>query len=352
MQNPPDFIPDFITDFRTLTETEFVARYKELDINVLKRILVTRYDVVPNTLIGKIRRTLARMLFGYISRSGEAGEVERHETNQEPVQQLCEEVHDCRFDTAIGREVGANIISTRYSTEQLTSILVYEFGDDDNTGLSKDQLVEKIVEYVEAFHRKVYQEDIPPEIPTTFEDRHDFSEEVRQADTLLRTEFRDDYSLIKVKPMVIKESFTDGWEQMNVRSKANSTTTKPEAEYRVLWGGERYSFEDWNAKIDHWYRTFPRITSNEPTRFSVADANYCWAHTTISIWDTRRRNTRSNENPFIPIAIKNKFRLDMWDNVINIDVRSVLPRNLLHHVFILYSIIFYIILYNPFVNIN
>jgi hypothetical protein len=322
---------DHIEDARNLDRKAFIEKYKDhYDIEVIRQILIREHGVDRATMGRKPRKTLAGLLYDHLEELNTASDI---------VSELSEEIWEFRFNTEEGQRFGKKAIIRKHDEVQLRRILIREFGFkiEEVEKKAKPELVEELAEQLAEFHRIIYDAHVPAASPMpsqplaeTSDDEESIKQDVLdkiQAD--LKRQFGGiDLPLLKERPRVIFESYTDGWERLTVRSKATSTSIRPAPECQVLWGKEVLTVDTWNDKIDQWYRMFPRISTRQSRNFNNDQADACWKKTD-SVWlPTDGKNTRSALNPFIPASIKSLFRIDMWGNVITRQVRPICP--LLH----------------------
>jgi hypothetical protein len=318
---------DHIEDARLLDRKAFIEKYKDhYDIEVIRQILIRDHNVDRATMGRKPRKTLAGLLYDLLEELNTASDI---------VSELSEEIWEFRFNTEEGQRSGRKVIVKKHDEVQLRHILIREFGYkvEEVEKKSKQELVEELAGQLAEFHGIIYDARVPPASPMpqplaeTSDDEESIKQDVLdkiQAD--LKRQFGGiDLPLLKERPRVIFESYTDGWDRLAVRSKATSTSTRPAPDCQVLWGKEVFTVDAWNEKIDQWYRMFPRISTRQSRNFNNDQADACWKKTD-SVWlPTDGKNTRSALNPFIPASIKSLFRIDMWGNVITRQVRPICP---------------------------
>jgi hypothetical protein len=328
-------VDTLIQDYRSLTKDKFIERYKNCTGEYLKNALITRYNTDSTTLVGKHKRTLAKYLHEKISLSPDANEeAEQTDDETQEIDKLDEDIWDYRFDMPDSAAQGRRVIQDKYSEENLRNILRHEFADVSNDCITKKGLVDRIVKHIKEFQVVVYAEDArqatmfefatPPDAETGSDATTDI------VDAKLRREFGESYEYMGSSPKLFRESYSDGWDNMAIKSTANSNSVRSSPAFSVLWrptnpGNNEckfFSVKDWNSKIDDWYKMFPKIKAPEKKAFNPSHRTYCWDQAE-PVWQSagNRPNTRSAINPFIPNNIKKKFKVDMWGNVVTFDVR-------------------------------
>jgi hypothetical protein len=348
-----------VEDVRLLKRKVFVDKYKtKYKCDTLRSILTNNYDINAKSIEKSQLKVLVGKLYDLIQASLVGVEV---------ISEIDEGIYDFRFYEKSGKIAGEKAIRAKYKNlTQLRRILIREFGysAEDVSGKNISDLVKELVDQLEKFQRIFYddkyespiqEDDDEDEDDNEDEDDEDNNEKVNEDDNekdnedhneeerkraaeeskraeeeieniqkKIKAEFGD---RLRQSPRVVFQSFTDGWNKLRVRSESNWTCSfsKPEPECQVYWGCksfEVFSVAEWNEKIYKWDRMFPRISTLHQRTFTKECFNKCWLNTTNPVWEINDGvKTRSAINPMIPNTIKKLFRVDMWGNVLTIEVK-------------------------------
>ena len=119
-----------------------------------------------------------------------------------------------------------------------------------------------------------------------------------------------------------------------------SRRTKPEVivkpSYLMQWAGKDYPINEWNDLVELWEKSYPPIDRNE--REPDCDLKKyrvdCWNRLRpvwpVASWDRVVTRSQSNKHS-IPEWFRAKYKLDIWGNVVTMDVRfSIIRLNLCH----------------------
>ena len=157
------------------------------------------------------------------------------------------------------------------------------------------------------------------------------SESPAVASATIFTRFSVEFGDFAAQIPIIIQTATLKAAKVTTRSKRNQSGKNEKPTYFMQWAGKSYPIEEWNKLILSWEDNYP-VTSkrkkgaDEETADKQQESlkNYridCW-NLLRPVWPTTAgmiTRSQSNKNN-IPEWFKTKYKLDIWGNVVTMDV--------------------------------